>query len=61
MAHAVGILLRLTDGSGAQRDATKAEAEAWLWDQAKQAVIVVETREGEIARGLVVVPEMDLS
>ena len=61
LAHAVGVILQLKDGSGNPRDATKAESEDWLWGRAKQAVIDIEGRELDIARGPVVVPEMDLT
>ena len=61
LAHAVGVILKLKDGNGVSRDATKAEAEAWLWGCAVKAVFDIEGLEKEIARGPVVVDEMDLT
>ena len=61
LAHAVGVILGLRDANDVPRNATKAEAEAWLWGRAIQAVVDVEGREKEKARGSVVVDEMDLT
>lgn len=62
-AHAVGVILGLKDAQvpPQPRDATKAEAEKWLWGRAIQAVVDVEGREKERARGPVVVDEMELT